>query len=237
VSDRKIHGVEAVGVDGARGGWIACPSTGPLCLFTSFEALVRTYPGARFLVDIPQGLTHGERDLESCIRERLRGQTSSVFSVPSRRAVYAGSYEEACQLNLEAQGKKISLQSWYICSRIREVDQALLKTPSWQRRIHEAHPELCFRELSGSHLPSKKTSEGQVERLALLEKMQPGQSSRYESALKEYPRRDVAPDDLLDAMVLSLTGARGFSIVRGKVRRDEKGLAIRLAVPDTLRFA
>lgn len=237
MSDRRFKGVDSVGVDGARGGWVACPSTGPISLFTSFETLVRSYPGARFLVDIPQGLTNRERDLERCIRARLSGRTSSVFSVPSRRAVYAGSYEEACKLNLKAQGKKISLQAWYICPKVREVDRALQKTPSWQRRIFEAHPELCFHEISGCLLPSKKTGEGQVERLRLLAKFQPDANQRFDAALEEYPRRDVAADDLLDAMVLALTGSTGFTFIRGKVRRDEKGLAIRLAVPDTSHFA
>ena len=237
MSDRRFHGVEAVGVDGARAGWVACPSSGPIRLFASFESLVRNYPGSRFLVDIPQGLTNCERDLESCIRARLTGRTSSVFSVPSRRAVYAGSYEEACQLNLEAQGKKISLQAWHICPKIREVDRALQKTPSWQRRIFEAHPELCFREISGRLLPTKKTREGQVERLRLLERFQPDLRQRFETALKELPHKDAVPDDLLDAMVLSLIGSIGFAFLRGKVRRDEKGLAIRLAVPDTSYFA
>ncbi|MBO6555843.1 MAG: DUF429 domain-containing protein [Pseudomonadales bacterium] len=227
-----------VGVDGAKGGWVACPSEGPIKLFSSFTTLVRAYPGARFLVDIPQGLTNKEeRDLESIIRSRLKGRSSSVFSVPSRRAVYASTYEAACSINDALQGKKLSLQAWYICPKIREVDQALLATRSWQRRIYEAHPELCFYDWAGGLLPSKKTNAGQQQRLRLLSAIKPEMKTLYASALKTIPRKLAAVDDILDAMVLSITGQSGPHLVRGDVRRDEKGLAIRLAVPDTSAFA
>ena len=233
MSDQNI-----VGVDGAKGGWVACPSKGPIELFSSFTALVRAYPGARFLVDIPQGLTNKEeRDLEGIIRSRLKGRSSSVFSVPSRRAVYASTYEAACNINTKLQGKKLSLQAWYICPKIREVDQALLATKSWQRRIYEAHPELCFYDWAGELLAPKKTKAGQQQRLKLLSGLQPEMKTRYSDAIKKIPRRLAAVDDILDAMVLSITGQLGLNLVRGRVRRDEKGLAIRLAVPDTSAFA
>ncbi len=224
-----------VGVDGCRGGWVACPSNGPIRLFPGFAELVDSYPGATFLVDIPQGLTQAvERDLESVIRARLPGQTSSVFPVPSREAVYADSFEEACRINKRNHGKKLSLQAWYICPKIREVDQALLRTPSWQRRIYESHPELCFRGMSdGRILAPKKTKEGQSERLGLLREHIDADAV-FEQAVADYPRKLVAKDDILDAMVLMLVAAAGYVLLRGDVRRDEKGLAIRLACPRQL---
>lgn len=222
-----------VGVDGCRAGWVACPSVGPVAVFESFKTLIRHYPKAKFLVDVPQGLTTElERDLERLVRQRLPAHKSSVFSVPCRAAVYAASYEEACLRNAEQCGKKISIQAWNICPKIREVDSALRETSSWRRKIYESHPELCFSELgNGKTLSSKKTPKGQKQRLDILRARQPQLIKAYDEAVRAFPRKLVARDDILDAMVLMVVGVQGFTFLQGEVRKDELGIPIRLAVP------
>ena len=94
------------GVDGCTGGWIAAfvrPDGG--------EARIRIVPRfadvvaapeapAVIAVDMPIGLPErtglGGRAAENAVRPLLGARQSSVFSVPSRAAIYAGDYAEAC---------------------------------------------------------------------------------------------------------------------------------------------
>src|SRR4051794_25992499 len=96
------------GVDGCRGGWVAA-----FWRPDGREVAVRVVP--RFAdvldapehpiivtVDMPIGLPGrvgpAGRGPESAVRPLLGARQSSVFSVPSRSAVYADGYGEACRL-------------------------------------------------------------------------------------------------------------------------------------------
>ena len=72
--------------------------------------------------------------------------------------------------------------------------------------IFESHPELCFALLAGEPLrAAKKTAEGRTARLALLAKQGFGELPEW---LVLFPRKFVAPDDLIDAAVVCLTALR-----------------------------
>jgi predicted RNase H-like nuclease len=95
--------------------------------------------------------------------------------------------------------------------KIREVDR--LMTPELQQRVYEAHPELAFRSLTGGPMRhNKKTGEGREERIRALEQASHGLFREirpvFEKALKTYTRAQVAPDDILDAVVLAWTALR-----------------------------
>jgi predicted RNase H-like nuclease len=86
-------------------------------------------------------------------------------------------------------------------------------TPDLQQRVYEAHPELAFCSLSGAPMRhNKKTREGRAERIRavaqasnrLFHEIRPV----FEKALKTYTRAQVAPDDILDAVVLAWTALR-----------------------------
>src|SRR5262245_11616582 len=94
------------GVDGCSAGWIAA-FVGP----DGGEARLRVLP--RFAdvlaapeapqvvaVDMPIGLPErtglGGRAAENAVRPLLAARQSSVFSVPSRAAIYAEDYTSAC---------------------------------------------------------------------------------------------------------------------------------------------
>ncbi len=199
------------GVDGCRGGWVVALLQNnamlPLLIVASFDEMLAATAGAeRVLVDIPMGLTNGgpERVCEVAARRLLgRPRGSSVFQVPTRQAVHAESYEAACELNQAATGRKISRQTWGICPKIAEADRALTAAPELQRRVQEAHPEVCFTVLNGGTpmQHAKKTPEGQQERLALLGINAAG---RLSEALASYRRVLAAPDDFIDAMVCAV---------------------------------
>lgn len=106
-------------------------------------------------VDMPIGLPErvgiGGRAAEQAVRPGLGPRQSSVFSVPSRKAVYAEDYQEACRRALETSDppRKVSRQTFHLFPKIREVDGFLLADAGWRERLVECHPEVAFRVLNG----------------------------------------------------------------------------------------
>ena len=82
-------------------------------------------------VDMPIGLPErvgaGGRAAENAVRPLLGARQSSVFSVPSRAAIYAADYREACRIAQATSEppRKVSKQLFNIAPKIREVDEAL----------------------------------------------------------------------------------------------------------------
>ncbi|MGV0034159.1 MAG: DUF429 domain-containing protein [Candidatus Azotimanducaceae bacterium WSBS_2022_MAG_OTU7] len=223
------------GVDGCAGGWLLATIGQPLELFSSFSDLLQAHPAKSLLVDIPMGLPDNvARDIESQARKLLPGRSGSLFPVPCRQAVYASSYGEACKTNARYLGKKLSKQTWNICPKIREVDQLLCNDASLQARLSEAHPELAFYLLSsaGPH-HSKKTPDGIAERLSILSSYYEPVYEYYARALDQYPRKLVARDDVLDAMILMVLGGVDSTVLVDSSGKDERGLEIRMTVPKT----
>ena len=174
------------------------------------------------------------RDLEPQARKLLPGRSGSLFPVPCRQAVYASSYEDACKTNSRYLGKKLSRQTWNICSKIREVDQLLCSDASLQERVYESHPELAFYLLSpdGPH-HSKKTRDGIAERLNILATYYEPIHEYYDLALRKYPRKLVARDDVLDAMILMVLASVDQTVLADSSGKDEQGLKIRMTLPKT----
>ena len=99
-------------------------------------------------VDMPIGLPErtgpGGRAAENAVRPLLGARQSSVFSVPSRAAIYAGDYGEACRIAQATSDppRKVSKQLFNIAPKIREVDECLRATPDAAGRVFEVHPEV-----------------------------------------------------------------------------------------------
>ena len=221
------------GVDGCPSGWFAVSSQGDLCLAPDFEALLQVADSGRLYVDVPIGLPDVERRLESLVRRRQSVRAGSLFSVPCRQAVYASSYQSACDINLAVTGKKLSKQSWFLCRKIREVDGFLRQQSHARRRVMESHPELAFGVLNRSVLKtSKKTRAGIEERLAILGRARPDARELFISAENSFPRRQLGRDDIVDAMVLMVVGlGRKQRLVVPSQNRDAHGIPIRMIVP------
>lgn len=94
------------------------------------EASTAGFPDAeRILIDVPIGLPWPSVPIRPCDRlaRCLLGKprSSSVFAVPCREALFAGSLEEARTLNRDRIGRSVGAQTWGISPKIAEVDRFL----------------------------------------------------------------------------------------------------------------
>lgn len=207
------------GVDGCPAGWIAVTiaATGPLtpCVTITRDFAELTTGVEKIAVDMPIGLPEragsGGRGPETLVRPLLGERQSSVFSVPSRAAVFAADYGEACRLALETSEppRKVSKQAFFLFPKIREVDALLRGDPALVERVHEVHPEVAFRTLNGETplaLPKKVSSRGHPPGLALRRDLLV--AAGYDSAFLSKAPRGAGLDDLLDAAVNALVARR-----------------------------
>ena len=229
-----------VGVDGCRAGWLA------IGLEAEDNWQVNTFPdvyslweyhgqASVILIDIPIGLKsdgRAERRCDPQARKLLGLRRSSVFPAPCREAIYASSYQEACDINQRLTGKRLSVENWNIIPKIREMDCLLSDDKSARGRIREIHPELCFWGLAGRPMQhAKKRSEGLSERTQLLQSIYPQTADIIAYALSTYRRKDVARDDILDALAAAVTGLMGahnLSSIPQEPEFDERGLRMEM---------
>jgi predicted RNase H-like nuclease len=210
------------GVDGCAGGWL-------VALLQPAGNMARLRPVARFAdilslpeapatiaVDMPIGLPErtgpGGRAAENAVRPLLGARQSSVFSVPSRAAIAADNYREACRIALETSNppRKVSKQLFNIAPKIREVDEALRGTPAAAARVYEVHPELAFWRLNGERAltePKKVKGRAYEPGLALRRRLLIG-AGLPADAVNAAPPRGAGPDDLLDALACAAIARR-----------------------------
>lgn len=210
---RYVDWMKYVGVDGCRFGWFCVVIEGDHAepqLFANFNDVWKAHTDARLiLVDMPIGLPgHGQpvRRADALARRLLGKKRSTIFPPGVRDVLGAGSYAEACEANRLVTGKKISLQFWNLVPKIRDVDAVIQAEPQSLNVIRESHPELCFELAGGEQVThSKKTAEGVQERLGVLKDFISNCDELYERVLRETLRKDVARDDIVDAMMLAAT--------------------------------
>lgn len=193
------------GVDGCRGGWLVaraqrCPRQWLPELFVCdrfMDVLHETSGCAIVMVDIPIGLPDDAAP-RSCDMEaqRMLGKRgrNSVFPAPPRSALTATTAVEFQALYRQARGTGAPLPLWGIVAKLREVDVAM--SPGIQHRVKEVHPEVAWRRLAGSRLPSKKTDAGIAARTRLLSAF-----IGNVDELVRHPPRHARRDDVLDALV------------------------------------
>lgn len=222
------------GVDGCKGGWIAVIRRTPggpaeAQVFAAFASLLASLPDdAVVAVDMPIGLPEfsgkGGRGPEALVRSLLGQRQSSVFSIPSRAAVYAETAEfsdleawyaahrraSAVAFATSAPPRGVSIQAFGIFAKIREIDALMIARPELRERVIESHPEVAFRQLNGGvamRLPKKVKGsvnpEGMEERKALLARV--GHARGF---LDAPPPRGAAADDFLDACAMMLVAER-----------------------------
>lgn len=222
-----------LGADGCRGGgWVVAsvPLTGTGLSWhyaddtRALLDLARSLGAVRVAVDVPIGLAgSGTRDADVQARARLgRPASSSVFAAPHRSVLdlVDGTYADA-----RPHHPSLSAQAFALVRRIKDVDDALRGAgPGVHDVVAECHPEVCFRELTGRVLPSKKSAPGALARLDALE------------ASLGPLARDVDPravlDDALDAAACAWTARRwaaGTAEVLGGAL-DATGVPMRIVV-------
>jgi len=184
------------------------------------------------LIDIPIGLVKEDSNERTCDKDarNLLGPNrgSSVFPVPCRDAVYAD-VTEASNINNKLTNRKLSKQVLGIIPKIKQVDQFLTSNNVAKLRIREVHPELCFWALNNRNpmLFNKKDRRGVQERKEVLFPRHPLCEFIFKYAEHTYRRKDVARDDILDAMVAAVTASKGEQVlvtVPSNHEVDSKGL-------------
>ena len=219
-----------VGADGCPYGWfgVALDDAGnhETVVCRTFAQLLDNYSNADLiLIDIPIGLPNDRpgRKVDGVAKSKLGTLAASVFDAPVRRIVEkVGPWPQGCvgathleyrfeQFKLAGCGG-ISIQNYAIIPKIAEVDAVLRRrTADAKPAVREVHPEICFWALNHQKpLTHRKKSRGEVGldyRLAILESPDVAPKARaiYEEACAKFPRKDVAKDDILDAMAAAAT--------------------------------
>ena len=84
----------------------------------------------------------------------------------------------------------------------------------------------------GAPVSASKASEaGRKRRLALLADVLPAARTLYETVLEETYRRDVARDDVLDALVLAAVADRSLTSLPAEPPLDAAGLPMEIVHP------
>jgi predicted RNase H-like nuclease len=231
----------AVGIDGCRAGWVAAFRLDGKPTLAIVKTLSELAPHlsreTTVMIDMPIGLVNDDssRLCDTLARERLKPyRSSSVFGVPPRAVTRICDYPKANALSRELTGKGLSKQSFYLFPKIRELDDWLM---NHERRgeWYECHPEVAFAQLnSGIALKaSKKTANGRAERMTLLADLS-GVDIALERASQDYKRKDVLPDDCIDALVCLLTAERQLDqriVIPATPEKDERGLTMAIVAP------
>lgn len=201
------------GVDGCKSGWIAIVyqyGRWDYSLHPNIAAFHLLYHKAdSILIDMPIGLIESGTEGRSCDRLARKCLSpyrhASIFTPPCRPALYTDLID-ASAINYQHTGKKLSRQTINIIPKIKELDQFLLQLSSTQQRCYEeAHPELIFYGFNQKKaLPSsKKTKEGIQDRMEILYQHFPAFEKLYSKIINQTKRKNLLPDDILDAMSLA----------------------------------
>jgi predicted RNase H-like nuclease len=213
------------GIDGCTSGWIVALARADLS-----EVRVRLVP--RFIdvpaapeapavitIDIPIGLperaSYGGRAAENAVRPLLGARQSSVFSVPSRAAIAAHDYRDACAIALATSEppRKVSKQLFMLVPKIREVDAAVSADVALARRVFEVHPELAFWRLNGEQALSepKKVKSRPYEPGLALRRQLLIKAGLPAVVVEAAPPKGAGPDDLIDALACVAIARRIFT--------------------------
>jgi len=224
------------GVDGAMKGWVlACIPIGSSdeaslvrCeTFEEVKAIVVELGCSAVGVDMPIGIKlSGSRQLDTEVRKRLGARRSSFFPIPSSVVLEATSYEDALKRSQNQIGKGLSIQTWNLVPRIREVRSII--QPEDCDIFFECHPESSFVELIGETLTSKKTPEGIKQRLDAIRNTVP----TIDTVVEKLPKK-CKIDDALDAFAAAWSAKRfsqGEAIILGSNEYDEQGYPLRIVI-------
>ena len=238
IVDRRASPLVA-GIDGCPAGWlyVAIDGSGDF----RFEAVRRFGQAIEalgnadlVLVDIPIGLPGKGQRARNCdveARRAISPRGSTLFPAPARAATVASSYEEACAANRRELGVGLSRQCWGIVPKIREVDR-FMRRPVSRPPVREMHPEVAFWSLNGNRplLESKKSVAGLGARLAILADYFEGAEDCFAACESAFRRRDVARDDIVDAMAGAVTALQAprLSTFPARPELDSAGLAMEI---------
>jgi predicted RNase H-like nuclease len=240
----RNHGGNAIkplffGLDGCKAGWFAIGideiGEFQFSVLTKFEEITQLLEQAMLiLVDIPIGLPWQGQPTRLCdtaARKALSPRGSSVFPVPARSALAMPSYQEGSEENRRQLNRKLSKQSWAIAPKIKEVDE-YMRSGRPGEKIREMHPEVAFWALNGKTALNykKKEQAGIDERLGILQRYYLKSDECFRWAREQYLIKEVATDDILDAMVGAVTAMQypRLSTLPENPVNDEEGIPMEM---------
>jgi predicted RNase H-like nuclease len=217
------------GADGCPPGWVVVlkdvagrrPPEVMVCANMAQLLVKPELPGI-IAVDMPIGLPDsvgpGGRGPEAELRGKLGGRQSSVFAIPSRSAVYAEDYAEACQRSLETSDppRKISKQAFFLFPKIRQLDEMIRADPGLALILRESHPEGAFMVMNGEQPldePKKVKSAVHEPGIALRKRLLRDVAGFQEDFLDRHPPKGVGIDDFIDACACAWVAQR---VARGR---------------------
>ncbi|HKJ18225.1 MAG TPA: DUF429 domain-containing protein [Xanthomonadales bacterium] len=227
------------GIDGCKAGWFYVAlrdndnyQFGILKHFNEIDQFLAR--SELILVDIPIGLpsaSQPERVCDKEARKMISPRGSCVFPAPTRSALNKQAYKEGSEENFRVLGRRLSKQTWNISPKIKEVDD-YLRSRKPGSKIREMHPEVAFCSLNKG-IPmkcAKKTPAGVKERLAVLKEHWSLTETCYTDAIEHYLRREVARDDVLDALVGAVLACRpnDLSMLPARPSIDDQGLPMQI---------
>jgi predicted RNase H-like nuclease len=222
--------LRCAGVDGCPRGWVVVQRDERRLDARVVTDLEETLHLAdRVGVDMPIGLpsTPG-RAADRAARTLLGPRRSSVFPAPARPLLPCRTHAEANSLSRSLFGVGLSVQTFHLFPKIREVDLLARSLPHHERdtRLAEVHPECSFLLAGSAPLPSKHTADGLALRRAVVE--------RDVGEVPAVPR-GARLDDVLDACA-ALWSVERFAvgahrtIPDASIERDEHGTLMRIVV-------
>lgn len=237
----KLPGRRYLGIDGCPGGWfcveIDTNNRWSAALIASGEVAPVVATAESALIDIPIGLLDSGSEERVCDREARRAlggkRGSSVFPAPVRASLGARDYDEALAIHRRCTGRGISKQSWMITPKIKVIDDLLQFDAGLRGVLRESHPEVCFHALNDATPMrfNKKTAQGLDERMTVLRRFFPNADAVLEDATMNYRRKQVARDDIVDALVLAVSARLGggcYSTLPANPAHDSVGLAMEI---------
>jgi predicted RNase H-like nuclease len=221
------------GLDGCRRGWIAViaaadgKDTRARFAKSLRDILDAPDPPSIVAIDVPIGLPDrsgpGGRTPERLVRPLLGPRQSSVFSIPSRTAVYAAHdasipepdrFRHACAIArvTSASEKAVAKQAFQIFGKIIEIDCVLRERAELAQRVFECHPELSFWAMNNNTpVPQPKKVKGMPygPGLDLRRRLLLAQGFAAEMLQASVARECGAGlDDLIDACAAAWTAMR-----------------------------
>jgi predicted RNase H-like nuclease len=212
------------GADGCPPGWVVVlvdlmGKREPQVLVTGHmaELLRRPELPGIIAVDMPIGLPDavgpGGRAPETELRAKLGDRQSSLFAIPSRSAVYAEDYAEACQRSLETSEppRKISKQAFFLFPKVRQLDELIRNDPGLALILRETHPEGAFMVMNGERpLDKAKKVKSAISEpgIALRKRLLMEVAGFPEAFLDQHPPKGVGVDDFIDACACAWVAQR-----------------------------
>lgn len=202
-----------IGIDGCKSGWFAVwqnqDEVIDTAIFKSLNNLKDFFIESNQLIigiDMPVILSEVmPREADQLARKLLSKKASSVFTAPTPEMLDQPNYEKASLISKRLIGKSMSLQSWYLFPKIRDVQTVIHYE---NIKLFEIHPEVSFRAMNNEKviLESKKTTEGFEIRKSLLDKH--FLNFNFDVIRNKYQKKDVMNNDILDALVVLWSAKR-----------------------------